>query len=106
MKDIITEVEKGRDEVIRIEVSDYEGHDFAQVRVWYEKDGDWRPTKKGVTFNVKNIDQIIEGLQGAKAKLLERAAAKKEKAEAENQDKIEGEPAGVKALASGEVETV
>jgi hypothetical protein len=92
MEEIITEVEKGRDEVIRVGVSEYEGHDFAQVRVWYEKDGDWRPTKKGVTFNAKNIDQVIEGLRGAKEKLLERAAAKREKAAAEAEDKAEEEP--------------
>ena len=76
MEEIIKEISRGKDEVIRVGVSEYEGHDFAQVRVWYDKDGDWKPTKKGVTFNVKNISEVIDALQLAKLKLEERAAAK------------------------------
>ena len=76
MEEVIKEIAKGKDEVVRIGVSEYEGHDFAQVRVWYDKDGDWRPTKKGVTFNIKNIGEVIDALQIAKLKLEERAALK------------------------------
>ena len=76
MEEVIKEITKGKDEVIRIGVSEYEGHDFAQIRVWYDKNGDWRPTKKGVTFNDKNIGDVIDALQLAKLKLEERAALK------------------------------
>ena len=101
MEEIIIEVEKGRDEVIRVGVAEYEGHDFAQIRVWYEKDGEWRPTKKGVTFNAKNIDQIIEGLQGAKIKLQERIAIKREQAQSEAEQKPEEEAVAISTVAEG-----
>ena len=88
MEEVIKEITKGKDEVIRIGVSEYEGHDFAQVRVWYDKDGDWRPTKKGVTFNIKNISEVIDALQIAKLKLEERAEAKLEPVEEQIEDTI------------------
>lgn len=73
-ENILTHIEKPNGEVIRVEVSDYEGRKFAQIRQWFTDDnGELKRTKKGVTFGASAIPAIIQGLQTAEGLLKEEA---------------------------------
>jgi len=47
------EIRKNKNEVIRIQLKEYEGHKLIDLRVWYEdkETGEYKPTKKGISFN-------------------------------------------------------
>ena len=44
------EIQKNSREVIRISESEYEGHKFVDLRVWYSDNGEMKPTKKGIVL--------------------------------------------------------
>ncbi|KAI8612466.1 transcriptional Coactivator p15-domain-containing protein [Chytriomyces sp. MP71] len=55
----------------RARLSEFKGHKYADIREYYEEkgSGEWKPTKKGVTLNKaelqelqKVIGELIEGL--------------------------------------------
>jgi hypothetical protein len=67
---LITEVEKNSRERIRIALVEYHGHMLCDCRVYFEDDqGEWRPTKKGISLSPDTIDAVIEALQQGSAAL-------------------------------------
>ena len=47
---IIGEIERGETEVLRISTEEYKGRKYIDVRIYFENDdGEWKPTKKGIT---------------------------------------------------------
>lgn len=67
---IIGEIERSAIETLRVEVSNYRGRDFVSVRIYFLADnGEWRPTKKGVTVRPEQIDELVGFLNQAKEKL-------------------------------------
>jgi len=56
------EIQKNSREIIRIEESEYEGHKFVDCRIYYDDNGEWKPTKKGISFNHKIAQEVIEGI--------------------------------------------
>lgn len=45
------DIKKSDGEIIRLEITEYKGEHYLNVRVWYlDKDGEWKPTKKGVAI--------------------------------------------------------
>ena len=42
----MVEIQKNSREVIRITDSEYEGHKFVDLRIWYTDGGHYKPTKK------------------------------------------------------------
>jgi hypothetical protein len=64
----IATVRKNALEEIRIELSEFNGHDLVNVRVWAEPRGggtDRIPTKAGIACNVRLLPELIEALQQA-----------------------------------------
>ena len=49
---VIRDIDKGaRGEVIRVEVTEYKGSTYLNLRVWYtDKDGELKPTQKGIAI--------------------------------------------------------
>ncbi|EMO28850.1 hypothetical protein LEP1GSC170_2965 [Leptospira interrogans serovar Bataviae str. HAI135] len=48
---VIRDIDKGRGEVIRVEVSEYKGTKYLNLRVWYtDKDGEKNQPKKESQF--------------------------------------------------------
>ena len=43
-------------------MSEYEGHDLIDLRVWYDDDGEMKPTKKGIAFNPTKSKEVIEAI--------------------------------------------
>lgn len=66
---IIAEISKNQKEKIRVQVTEYKGTSFVDVRVYWENEEDeWLPSKKGISLNKDCIDEVIEALQkGSKA---------------------------------------
>ena len=59
---------KNMTEEIRIELSEFRGHDLINIRVWTDpRDGGAEriPTKAGIACNVRLLPELIEALQKA-----------------------------------------
>ena len=62
----------------RVSVSQFKGKTYVNLREFYEKDGEWLPTKKGITLDlqqwstlkklVKDIDQSFDSKSKSKKK--------------------------------------
>ncbi|MCK4764350.1 MAG: transcriptional coactivator p15/PC4 family protein [Candidatus Aminicenantes bacterium] len=66
---IVGEIERSDTERLRVECSNYKGKDFLSVRIYYLADnGEWRPTKKGITVKPEKMDEFIDLLSQAKEK--------------------------------------
>ncbi|MCI0470758.1 MAG: transcriptional coactivator p15/PC4 family protein [Candidatus Aminicenantes bacterium] len=67
---LIGEIERSDIERLKVECSNYKGKDFLSIRIYYlAENGEWRPTKKGVTVKPDKIDELIDLLKQAKEKL-------------------------------------
>jgi len=63
------ELQKGKDKII-IALKEFKGKEYIDIRTHFENDdGDWIPTKKGITFSPESLDDMIEILKAAKKKL-------------------------------------
>ena len=67
MEKHITTFEKNKSEEVRVELSEFNGHDLVAARIYATSraDGTRVPTRKGLTLNVKLLPALIEGLQAA-----------------------------------------
>lgn len=67
---VICEVEKNMKERIRVSIERYRGSTFCDIRVYFEaENGEWRPTRKGISLGKGSIDGVMEGLKTAREKL-------------------------------------
>ncbi|MCB1174982.1 MAG: transcriptional coactivator p15/PC4 family protein [Leptospiraceae bacterium] len=68
---IIKDIDRGRGEIIRIEVSEFKGQHHLNIRIWYtDKDsGEFKPTQKGVTFRVDQYAELKEAILAAEGVL-------------------------------------
>ena len=75
----MTDIERNDLEVVRVEKREFKGHEFVDIRIYYQNDsGEWKPTKKGVTINPDKIDELVEALKKEKDVKLEKAEEEKE----------------------------
>lgn len=65
MSQLIGEVEKNTKEKIIISLENYRGHRLCDCRVYWDDNGTWRPSRKGISLNDENIDGVIEMLRKA-----------------------------------------
>ena len=57
------EIKKNKSNYVQIELREYEGHKYVDVREFYDaEDGKRLPTKKGITFSPKVLEEVIDGL--------------------------------------------
>jgi hypothetical protein len=69
---IIGEIPKNQREDIRVTLSNFKGHDLVGARIWFKtKDGESRPSSKGITVNVKVLPELIGLLEDAEKKAIE-----------------------------------
>lgn len=68
---VIKDLDKGGGEVIRIEVSEYKGQKYLNVRVWYtdKNSGELKPTQKGVAIRPDQYQEFLAAVNGAGAEL-------------------------------------
>jgi hypothetical protein len=68
--ELIATIEKNKLEEIRVGLSDFNGHDLLNIRIWAEprNGGAERiPTKAGICCNVRLLPELIEALRQAGA---------------------------------------
>jgi len=54
---------------IRVVLHEWKSQTYCDIRFWYEKDGQFHPTTKGLRFNAELLPEFIEALQEAEAAL-------------------------------------
>ena len=73
MTDHILEFPKNTHEVVRIAVTEFRGRTYGDIRVYYEaEDGEWRPSRKGLTLAPDLIPELREGLEALERELRNR----------------------------------
>jgi hypothetical protein len=69
----MTDIKRNDTEIIRVSKREFKGHEFLDLRIYYEgDDGQYKPTKKGITLNPKLVDELIEALNKEKDSEPER----------------------------------
>ena len=63
-----SEIQKRENEIIRISINKYQGHEYIDIRQFYreESSGEYKPTKKGCTFHPELLDEVIDALKKLK----------------------------------------
>jgi hypothetical protein len=63
---VIGDIERGETEVLRISAEEYKGRKYIDVRIYFENDeGEWKPTKKGVTIQPDKVDVFLDLIKKA-----------------------------------------
>ena len=58
-------IEKSPLEQLRIQRREYRGHEFIDVRIYYQNDAsEWCPTRKGVTIALDLLDEFKAAIAG------------------------------------------
>ncbi len=71
MSKIIKDIKKNNSEVIRIEISEFEGKNLIHIRIWYkskeidQNTGEYilKPSQKGISLDVSKFDDLKEGIE-------------------------------------------
>jgi hypothetical protein len=68
MDEVIETIEKNATEIIRVGITEYNGHDLAYLRVFFHsrnapEHDPFLPSKKGITVSVKMLPLLISALQ-------------------------------------------
>ena len=73
MDELIAQFEKNATEVVRVSLTEYRGRKLVDMRVYYSDDeGQYRPTKKGVSLSVDVYPDFKRALLELEKILLER----------------------------------
>lgn len=67
---ILHEFMKNSTEKVRISLTEYKGMKLLDIRCYYQaSDGshEWKPSPKGISFRVEQLDEIKKGLEMAAA---------------------------------------
>lgn len=66
----ILEISKNDIERIRVEIVSYLGRQYLATRVFrLTKEGDWRPSRKGLTLRAETWEELLPGIQAGLAAL-------------------------------------
>lgn len=62
---VFLDLPRGRD-VLRVSSSTFKGREYIDIRVWYvDRDGDLKPTAKGVSLRPDAVQSVIQALHDA-----------------------------------------
>lgn len=63
---IISEFQKNAKELMRVSLVEFKGHKLVDLRIyWQDKDGEWKPGQKGVTFASSLLPEVLEAFTKA-----------------------------------------
>lgn len=66
-------VQIGKD--IRVEASEYKGRFYVSIRKWYEKEGEWKPSPKGITMSMDEWMELVGKFDEIKADVVKEIGA-------------------------------
>ena len=70
---LIEEFPKNKTEDFKLSLSEYQGHILLDFRIYYkDKEGESKPTKKGITLNVKLFPEFKQAMMKAEEILKEK----------------------------------
>jgi len=73
--EIVYEIATKRDDQrIRALVQDYDGRSLLHLRVFYEKDGEWRPTQRGIALPADKLGELEAAVAAMRAGVAKKAA--------------------------------
>lgn len=61
---IIKDIDKGGGEIIRVEISEFKGVTYLNLRVWYtdKESGEYKPTQKGIAIKPELFPLLKEAI--------------------------------------------
>jgi hypothetical protein len=63
MDALVARIAKNPTEEVRVSLTSYRGHDLVDIRVFFQDDqGEWRPTKRGVSLAVESFAELREAV--------------------------------------------
>jgi hypothetical protein len=63
---VIGDIERSETEVLRISAEEYKGRKYVDIRIYFANDdGEWKPTKKGVTIQPDKVDTFLDLIKKA-----------------------------------------
>jgi hypothetical protein len=63
---MIGDLERNATEVVRVSAEEFKGRKYIDIRIHFkDSEGEWKPTKKGVTVQPDRIDELIGLLKKA-----------------------------------------
>jgi hypothetical protein len=62
---VIHSFQKNQEEEIRFSLKEYKERRYLDIRLWFvsPNDGEYRPTKKGITLSLDHLAEIKRGLE-------------------------------------------
>jgi len=70
---VISEFQKNKMEDFKLSLTEYQGHTLLDFRIYFkDKQGESKPTKKGITLNVKLFPELKEAITAAEKILKEK----------------------------------
>lgn len=72
---ILAEFMQGKN-TVRVSKSKYAGKDFVDIRVFYDGNGSWLPTKKGISIRLENFPEFMKAVRKAEITLFKEKELK------------------------------
>ncbi|MEQ9364015.1 MAG: transcriptional coactivator p15/PC4 family protein [Leptospirales bacterium] len=68
---VIRDIDKGGGEIIRVEISEFRGQNYLNLRVWYtdKESGEYKPTQKGIAIRPELYSEIKAAILDAEREL-------------------------------------
>jgi Transcriptional Coactivator p15 (PC4) len=90
MDALVARIAKNPTEEVRISLTSYRGHDLVDIRVFFQDEqGEWRPTKRGVSLSVDSFAELREAVVKAEEMLNTLPSASKSSGRARAKKAIE-----------------
>ncbi len=72
-KKLLVTIPRTATEEIQVQLSEYKGKKFLDLRIFYTTDGGntWNPTKKGIAVYPENLDDLKQAIDEAQRELQE-----------------------------------
>jgi hypothetical protein len=78
MDALVARIAKNPTEEVRVSLTSYRGHDLVDIRVFFQDEqGEWRPTKRGVSLSVDSFAELREAVVKAEEMLTTLPSAGK-----------------------------
>ncbi len=70
--ELISNFQKNSQEEFRFSITNFKGREYADIRIFYEKDGDYFPSKKGITVSLDTWNDFRKGIEQLNVALVEQ----------------------------------
>jgi len=78
MDALLARITKNPTEEVRVSLTNYRGYDLVDIRVFFQDEqGEWRPTKRGVSLSIDSVAELREAIVKAEEMLSELPATRK-----------------------------